>query len=148
MANDDFAVVVGISRYPFISDLKGPENDARNFHDWLLAPQGGGVPKQNAKLILSSDFSPTEIPEDAEPTTERIDRTFGQLVRRGMNNNGCVGRRLYIYLAGHGFAPNVDEAALLMANAGLGFYGNHIPGRSYANWFLVAAYFTEVVLFM
>jgi hypothetical protein len=58
-----------------------------------------------------------------------------------------VGRRLYIFLAGHGFSPSGDEAALLMANATRG-RTYHVPGRPYANWFLRAGFFDEVILFM
>ena len=43
MANDDWAVVVGVRLYPDLGDLDGPENDAQAFYDWLVAPEGGDV---------------------------------------------------------------------------------------------------------
>jgi hypothetical protein len=56
-------------------------------------------------------------------------------------DGAVVGRRLYLYFAGHGFAPTDTETALLMANATRTRGGHHIPGRSYAEWFYRAGYF-------
>jgi len=148
MAADDHAIVVGINRYPSLSDLGGPENDATDFANWLKKPDGGGVPGNRIALILSSHYAEAGNPLDAEPTTARVERAFDDLYEEGTGNAGRAGRRLYIYLAGHGFAPDIEEAALLMANAARGRTGHHIPGRPYANWFRKAAYFDEVVLFM
>jgi hypothetical protein len=65
------------------------------------------------------------------------------------NNKGLrVGRRLYLYFAGRGFGPKLDESALLTANATPSRVRYHIAGRSWADWFHVANYFDEVVLFM
>lgn len=146
----DWAVVVGLSRYPGLGDLDGPENDARAFHAWLT--QRAGVPAEHVKLIVSSDFQPADRPLDAMPTSERIERAFDELCEVAQRNDERmeglkVGRRLYIFLAGHGFTPSGDEAALLMANATRG-RTYHVPGRPYANWFLRAGFFDEVILFM
>ncbi|HEU5218622.1 MAG TPA: hypothetical protein VFU23_08180, partial [Gemmatimonadales bacterium] len=58
MARDDWAIVVGIKRYfdPALAGLEGPENDARQFYEWVVSPSGGAVPKAQAKLIVSSDY--------------------------------------------------------------------------------------------
>jgi hypothetical protein len=149
MADDDRAVVVGITKYPELGDLDGPENDAREFHGWLIDPDGGAVPDDpNVDLILSSDYPPAADPLDAEPTTQAVERAFAALVGLGMKNAGRAGRRLYIFMAGHGFAPSLEAAALLMANAARGRTGYHISGQPYADWFRQAAFFDEVVLFM
>jgi hypothetical protein len=147
----DWAVVVGLSRYPELGDLDGPENDARAFHDWLT--QRAGVPAEHTKLIVSSDFVPPATTAlKARPTSERIEEAFDELCEVARQNDARmeglkVGRRLYIFLAGHGFTPSGDEAALLMANATPG-RTYHVPGRPYANWFLRAGFFDEVILFM
>lgn len=148
MAVNDRAIVVGVKDYPALGNLDGPENDARDFQQWLLDPQGGDVPAANIKRILSSDFGVTANPLDAEPTTMRLERAFDELYDLGNNNGGKAGHRLYIYLAGHGFAPSLEDAALLMANAARGKSGHHISGKTYANWFRQSAFFDEVVLFM
>jgi hypothetical protein len=75
------------------------------------------------------------------------------MIDKGKSNNGRTGRRLYIFLAGHGCSPGLDlygleESALFMANAGSGYWGYHIPGRYYALWFIASAFFDEVILLM
>ena len=148
MAANDRTIVVGVKDYPSLGNLDGPENDARDFEAWLLDPTGGGVPQGNIKRILSSDFVATANPLDAEPTTVRLQRAFDGLYDLGEANGGKAGRRLYLYLAGHGVAPSLEDAALLMANAARGRSGYHISGRTYANWFRQSAFFDEIVLFM
>lgn len=147
MACNDYALVVGISKYPALGDLSGPENDARDFRDWLIDPGGGNVPEGNVSLILSSDHPPPASPLEAKPGISEVTLVLDRYVERGMEN-GTVGRRLYLYFAGHGFAPELEDAALFMANAAKGRTGYHITGRPYANWFRKAAFFSEVVLLM
>jgi hypothetical protein len=150
MASDDYAILVGISRYPGLQDLAGPETDARNMHAWLKSATGGNVPEANIALLISSNYSAmgNGDPHQAQPITAHVNEAFERLIDRGYQNNGKVGRRLYIFLAGHGFAPDLDEVALLMANARKWAMGHHIPGRLYANWFRMAAFFEEIILLM
>jgi Caspase domain len=148
VAADDRAIVVGINRYPALGDLSGPENDARAFAEWLERPTGGNVPHRNICRILSSDFPVQDDALHAQPTAEALKLAIDELHELGHSNGGHAGRRLYLFLAGHGFAPDLEDAALLMANAAEGRTGHHIPGRPYANWFRRAAFFDEVVLFM
>ena len=152
MAVNDYAVVVGISRYPELGNLQGPENDARAVAAWLRRPEaegGGGVPADDAHLalILSGNFPATNKVLEAQPAVYHIEMAFDRLVDAGLAAGGRLGRRLTIYLAGHGFGPDIEEVALLMANAGRRrMY--HVPGRSYARWFRTAALFEEIVLWM
>jgi hypothetical protein len=160
--DEDWALVVGLQSYKGLTDLKGPENDASDFHDWVTsdAPSGGGVPKAQAKLILSSQFpGPFKKVSDARPTAEQITRFFEDLDDTALDNKQAnkgrrVGRRLYLYFAGHGIAPlagdddELEESALLMANATEGRFGRHVPGRRWLNWFHRAGYFRELVLLM
>jgi uncharacterized caspase-like protein len=151
MSNDDHAVVVGVAKYPELEPLSGPENDAVAFDAWLQAADGGQVPQGNITRILSSDPWPPP-PALPEPTVQRVQTAFQDLIDRSLNNGGRGGRRLYIYLAGHGFEPILEstrkEVALLMANAAPKRTGHHIAGRIYAEWFLNASFFDEIVLFM
>jgi hypothetical protein len=149
MNKEDFGIIVGINQYPELGALSGPENDATDFRDWLISPEGGAVPPENVTLITCPQPPATSVFQ-AQPTTVQLDNAFEHLhVRANEDGRGGVaGRRLYIFLAGHGFAPNLEDAALLMANASRGRTGHHIPGRPYANWFRTAAYFEEIVLFM
>lgn len=148
MAEDDHAIVVGITHYPGFSNLKGSENDARAFEKWLRSPSGGDVPEHNIKLILSSQFRRMSNPAKAKPTAEALTKAIDNLHDIGLKGGSHVGRRLYLFLAGHGIAREIHEAALLMANAAKGRTGHKIPGEPYADWFKESAFFDEVVLFM
>lgn len=178
MNSEDWAVVVGVQNYPGITDLQGSENDARRFYEWLISPTGGGIPVSDdppaagqvarselaagnqAVLILSSNYNPPFLDaNDALPTDAEILRAFGKLKSlssKNFANDGSfrVGRRLYLYFAGHGFAPtfgsvpSLEDAALLTANAEYKAPGFHISGRPYANWFFIGGLFDEVVLLM
>ena len=144
----DWAIVVGVRRYPGISDLDGSENDAKDFRDWLVSPAGGDVPAANVTLILSSNF-----PGPTDPTTAEVEKAFEALddlaeKNKEEGNGRRVGRRLYLYFSGHGYAPSKDDAALLMANATPRRVGNHIAGRAWAEWFHDSGYFEEIALFM
>jgi hypothetical protein len=152
---DDYAIVVGINRYPGISPLRGPENDARAFRDWLVSPSGGKLPagdRKRLKLIVSSDYPESDEPRGANPTLELVEGAFYELFKLALK--GKIGRRLYVFMAGHGFAPSMgfspglDESALLMANAEKQALGYHIPGGVFVDWFRAAAAFDELLLFM
>lgn len=149
MSSEDRAILVGISRYPGLEDLDGPENDANDFAAWLRDPAGGAVPDEGITLILSSHYPAAPSVLDAQPTTEALVRAFAGLWDEGLaSRDGRVGRRLYIFMAGHGFAPDLKTAALLMANAAKSRLGLHIPGPSYADRFRQAGFFAEIVLLM
>jgi hypothetical protein len=148
VAADDRAIVVGISHYPALGDLAGPENDARAFDEWLRSPSEGNVPKNKIDLILSSKFPQRKNPVSAKPTAEAVKEAIDKLHLIGDNGDGHVGRRLYLFMAGHGLARGFKDAALLMANAALKRTGHHVPGRPYADWFRESAFFDEVVLIM
>jgi hypothetical protein len=153
MAHDDWAIVVGVRKYPSLTDLDGPENDANAMYQWLISPQGGDVPAEHVARILSSQFPAPLSPARAEPTTAQIQQAFEDLqdvaAKNGAAGNGRrVGRRLYIYLSGHGCAPRPNESALLTANASQLRVGYHILGKLYADWFLQSNFFDEAELFM
>jgi hypothetical protein len=158
---EDHALVVGLNRYPAFKTLRGAEGDAVRFYDWLISPSGGMVAIRNVQRILSSDF-PDADPNDVatwRPPLEALklefrrhsDRAFANKAKTGSSR---VGRRLYVFLAGHGItparaaSPNLEDAALLMASASAQAYGEHLLGYSWAEWFVNAAAFDEVLLFM
>jgi len=153
MAREDWAVVIGVCKYPGLTDLDGPENDAKAVHQWLISPTGGAVPAKQVALILSSQFPPVATATRAEPTTLRVQQAFEDLqdlaeANRQAGKGQRVGKRLYIYRSGHGCAPRFDDAALLTANATRLRAGYHILGKLYADWFLRSNFFDEAVLFM
>jgi hypothetical protein len=150
--NTDWAIVVGVRRYPGISDLDGSENDAEDFAKWLVDPAGGDVPPAQVRLILSSQFPNPADASNASPTNVEVERAFEWLDDEAEKNRTTigrkVGRRLYLYFSGHGYAPARDDAALLMANATPRRMGNHIAGKLWAEWIYQSGYFEEIALFM
>lgn len=156
-SDTDYAIVVGITRYPYLDPLQSPENDARAFHRWLTTPaDGGGAgidPKSGrVRLVLSSDFAGSFAPGMEPPTVAQVEAELIRLdeiaeANRKAGRGLRVGRRLYLYFSGHGCAPKFEEAAILMANATRRRV-YHLTGMPCADWFYRAGYFSEVVLLM
>jgi hypothetical protein len=160
MARNDWSVVVGIDTYfdSSLPSLKGPENDARAFYEWVTAPDGGGVPEDQALLVLSSEFArPFASLKDAKPTVNEIVALFDTIRARAAANaenpdiGYHVGDRVYLFFAGHGFAPShrQDQTALLVADADTNA-GQlaHVLGTYMADTLYFLRLFDEVFLFM
>jgi hypothetical protein len=141
------AIVVGIQAYPELPPaLQGPKNDAKKFFDWVTTQ--GGVDGTDAMLILG-DEPPAPAAVNARPTPEAIKYQFDLLEDEAQHNpNGQAGDRLYLYLSGHGFGQDLNDASLLMANATQSRTRHHIPGRLWAEYFFAHGYFKEVLLFL
>lgn len=150
---DDWALVVGVSKYPGLTNLEGPENDATAFYEWVVSAKGGNVPKEHTALVLSSNYPPAATPRQAQPCLSVIENAFDDLQdiadkNAAAGNGRRTGRRLYIYLSGHGCAPRLHDSALLTAEATRKRAGYHVLGKLFADWFLRANFFDEAVLFM
>jgi Caspase domain len=161
MAKNDWAIVVGIDTYfdSSLPPLQGPENDAEAFYDWVTHSAGGGVPKDQAFRILSSAFqTPFASIADAKPTAAEIVELFDRLRARAAANAASeegigyhVGDRIWLFFAGHGFAPShrQDQTALLVADADTaGAQLAHILGTYMADTLYQLKLFDEVFLFM
>jgi hypothetical protein len=142
MANtEDFALVVGINDYKVLDSLDGAKHDAEEFVRWLRSPTGGDLPEENVKLFLSS-------PAPWAPGLEEIVDWMIELVeKRSPGLDERIGRRLYLFMAGHGIGPGVDEAGLLVPTTSA-VAVKYLAGSRYANFFRAAALFEEVLLFM
>ena len=147
MAKDDHAVVIGVSGYPYLESLQGPAADADDFEAWLL--NEGQVDKKNVHKFTSRAYPP---PPPADPTERRVATEAFKVLADLFNNNGPIGRRLYLYMAGHGVTFTRDSGSrnvgVLMANATKDQPKHNIPGLSYVDWFGRARAFDELVLFM
>lgn len=149
MALLDYALCVGINRYPGLTPLAGAEADAQAFYNWVTSD--GGVPSGNAKLILSSDFPMPVITSRAQPTSQEILDFFeglrGAARENDANNLGLTaGRRLYLFFSGHGFSPSLDTSGVLMANAERDAPHN-LSAKRWADRFYENGLFEEVLLF-
>src|SRR5687767_3114828 len=104
MAVDDSGIVVGINTYPDISPLRGPEQDAEEFFNWLISPSGGDVPIDRVNKIVSSDFQPAPPAAPVRQPTQEVAQAFDRLQAESFRPGypKRLGRRLYVYAAGHG----------------------------------------------
>ncbi|TSP13444.1 MULTISPECIES: caspase family protein [Cupriavidus] len=157
MNADDRAILIGINHYPQLGEpgadanLQGPANDVDAVKAWLMDPNGGAFASEDQIQVIKSRL--TEAGDTALPTTDEIETAFGRLnaiarqnqaQRRGLR----VGRRLYIFVSGHGFSPGRERGCLFAANASatLGTFNVHATG--WLNWLQDAGYFREFVLWM
>ncbi|PYQ62101.1 MAG: hypothetical protein DMF53_13870, partial [Acidobacteria bacterium] len=161
MGAEDWAIVVGIKSYfdPGLAGLEGPENDAREFYDWVVSADGGAVPKAQAQCILSSDYHPPFASAAAAmPTAEAIKGAFDHLrsiadanVKAENGLGWTVGKRFYLFFSGHGFAPSQNDelTALLTAEASVANAQlTHVIGSYMADIFWRAKFFDEILLFV
>lgn len=148
---DDYAIIVGINRYRSedgIEPLKGAVNDARLFCEWLVDPDGGGLdpdPKSGRVALITS-------PEDGPlaPNRDAIEDQIQTFYQKAASGARPVGRRLYLFMAGHGVNPSEgpgDDCSLVAANSFINSL-RVLTGRVTAQRILQQPMFHEVVLFM
>jgi hypothetical protein len=146
---DDWALVVGINTYPNggLNPLQGAVRDAERFHRWVTRAHGGNVPAHQSLLLTGPETDGSQGPP--KPVISEIFQFFESLLN--VINTG-EGRRLYVYLSGHGISPSGQEsvrnAALLMANARAPNRWHNFPGNIWAEGARSTALFREVVLIM
>ena len=91
------AVIIGISDYQNIDDLKYAHKDALAFTAYLQSPAGGNVPRENIRLLTNQ-----------KATMGAIGYEMGWLLK-----NSEKGDRVFIYYSGHG-----DVEAKLIGDPG------------------------------
>ena len=151
MNDHDWAVVISVSDYegattkpPWITKLKGPDNDAAAIAAWLTSPEGGGLPADHVLQI------PSPFPASAKgiPTQLEIVEAFNKLAELPTGAyNQRSGRRLYLYVSGHGLAAQRHDAAVITAEATFEDAMNVLI-TSWVDWFWYAARFEEFVLWV
>jgi len=147
----DRAVVIGIRRYAdvaagWITNLEGPDNDAAAVAEWLRSPSGGGLPHDNVRLVCSADV-PDPFPDDrVEPNQRGLMAALDEIAQLPKNAYGqYAGRRLYVYVSGHGWAWRHDHAAVVTAEARKENRANVLVS-SWLDWMRYSAPFEELVL--
>jgi hypothetical protein len=153
MSEHDQALVVGISRYaaaaanpPWLPNLNGPDNDAAAVGEWLKRDDGGGLPDENVRVVRSADFA---NPVNIGPQQQAVVDAFTELKNLPTDafEGQYAGRRLYVYVSGHGMAARREDAALVTAEATLDDRLNVLV-NSWFDWFWYAARFKEFVLWI
>jgi len=139
MQDRDYAIVVGINRYPLLKkDLEGSVKDAEAFGEWLVGT--GEVPAKNVKAILSE----TPPKPGDRPVLDEIDKAFADLFKQ---TKAAPARRLYCYFAGHGCSAAANHLALLMANAEKEFLDRAMNASEYHDRLAKQPLFKEQIIF-
>ena len=147
---DDYAIVVGVNKYqkhPHFQDLEGAVNDARDFIKWLKEDQGLADDHIYCFLSEVGDLAHPCGQGDVEPRLGNVYRCIENLLDRSEGGEKKIGRRIYIFMAGHGVGRNLDETGLLAADHSR-MMDRYLVGKMIADIFAESAIFDQVVLFM
>lgn len=159
-----FGIAVGINRYPDIRHLRLAKGDAEQFAAWLLDPQGGALLSKDddgrllpeghvATIVVDDKLVPDGLPrEDARPIRREVFQVlhkFRKAVEAHVEAHpeDWDQTRFYFYVSGHGIAPDVRDAALLMADAGLDAYDENISCDRLLSFLGKRQPFRELVIF-
>jgi caspase domain-containing protein len=144
-----WAIVVGIDEYgdPGLR-LSASVSDACDFRDWVVRPDGGGVPESNLRLLLSPTPEDTVRAEGVRPATkDNIVTAIDEVVSANADQQP---ERLYFYFAGHGITARVsnrDEAALVTPGFSKLHTDHSLAVRSIAEYFETTS-FADQFLFI
>jgi hypothetical protein len=151
MNTDDYAILVGIDKYPGLGDgitpanLKGPLNDVNAVAKWLTAADGGDLPPNN---IIEISSQTRETFRADQPNFSDVTALLNMLYTRSKDSRKSpFGRRIYIYMAGHGFSPGRMKACLYTAEATIDF-GQNVHATGWLSWLQDSGYFREYVLWV
>lgn len=138
---EHYAIIIGIDGYTRLPPLRAAASDATRLVEWLIKDDGGGLPPENVKLVVSPTSRPSN-PFDARPVQQEIDKA---LVEMGILTKQRIGQRLYFYFAGHGVGLNFEDVAMLMATAGQGQFSYNIGLRAYRLFLHERKSFDEII---
>jgi hypothetical protein len=150
-APDDHAIVVGIDHYrPGFRSLQGCINDATLFRQWLVSPTGGGLDPANVECHVSAAPANPANPAAWQPVRDSIHLALVRFQNRFSQTGQQVGRRLYLFYAGHGVAipQRPGDAGLVFANSELPKPLYAFPGRQVIEAMQRDRTFAELVVFM
>lgn len=147
-AMSDYALIVGIDRYPRLGDsgsalhLNGPANDADRMEAWF----------RSQKIEVLANLKHAMDGATARPTQADIDNELKEILekskdRRERGQGPLVGQRLYIYLSGHGFSPARRRGCIFTSDAS-GVFAAHVQISSWIEVLIEAGCFREFVLWM
>jgi hypothetical protein len=145
-ANDDFGLVIGIERYPYLKSLQAPRRDAADFMAWLVGE--AGVPATQVESVLTRE-PPAPGEEPDRPVQDEVDRAFDKLraAARQLVAKGRRPRHLYVYFAGHGCSSICGHLVLMMANAAIDDLNLGLNTESYRIGLFRQALFPEQFFF-
>jgi hypothetical protein len=132
-----YALLVGLSQYPAVGNLKGPINDLTNVNDWLT--NNLQVPTKN--IIPWPDKPPKyRRPTDADFIDWLLE--WDDLAKAG---NPPLGERIYIYYAGHGINATTGQQCMVMPRTRATTW-SVVPMIPLRESVRLRAYFEEVIV--
>lgn len=136
---NDYALVVGINDYPDYESLNGAIADAEDFERWLLDRHaGGGVPRDNCRIVISSK-------DPLKPIHDDIDEALEEIWTRLGDNRG---RRFYLYFSGHGLSRSAFGTDLCLPKWSDRRRNLALDSQDYANLIAESGKFDEVIFFL
>jgi Caspase domain len=156
MGADDWALVVGIANYPSYghtpddaNNLRGPIYDAEAVAKFLKNEYHVG----HITLLTSTDNNGAPWSNQPRPIRADIESWIRDVAVQSARNiasgNGPqVGRRLYIYMSGHGLAPEYYKRALVTSNALSKVFVDHVLATTWQEHLPGTRFFSEYVLWM
>jgi hypothetical protein len=109
----------------------------------LKSPTGGDLPAQNV-----DPFTKLSNTAGSEPTLSDLWKVLNKVRKLATLGRKRIGRRLYLFFAGHGVSPlDLDEAGLVTLEAEETLTA-YLAGKDNADAFCFASRFDEVLLFM
>lgn len=152
---DDHALVIGIRRYfgtasGWPTDLQGPDNDAAAVAAWLRRADGGGLSPANVRMVCSADAPDPFQNGRGEPDQDQVVAAFKEIAELPKtyldeDKRQYAGRRLYVYVSGHGWATRSRQAVLVTAEAVKDRPVN-VDVTSWTDQLTEAAQFQQIVL--
>ena len=151
----DRAIVIGIGNYrrygPQLTanDLSGPVADASEIADWLVKEAKAKVTLITSNGIRGRKWRISNMRPQVDDMEEPLNElAVESLTRVAEGKPSRIARRLYIYVAGHGFMPEADHVALVAADSIDRNYVRSIEMTAWAYWFAEQYHFDELVLWM
>jgi len=143
MADNDYALVVGVDHYPaYGENLDGAITDAEAVRDWLLDKKGGDVDPANLRYIPSEARPPAPIQDQIDDALQEL------LIAAKPNKSKKDARRMYFYFSGHGMAVSSEELALCLAKWSKDRRGAALDSLAYRTMLRDAGRFKEVVVWL
>jgi hypothetical protein len=154
-AEADRAIVIGIGNYQRFgpqqsaNDLSGPVADATDVAHWLAKKAKANVTLLTSNGRKGEKWKVTEMRPMAQDVEAPLnDLVVESITRVAAGKPSRIARRLYIYVAGHGFMPEADHVALVTAESMERDFVRSVEMTVWADWFADQYHFDELVLWM
>ena len=121
--------------------MPGAVADAIDVANWLVELAGVQV----RRITSTGTDAQTWTVADRRPNTSDVEQAFDHFLLGGGSE---VARRLYVYMAGHGLAPEPRSRCLILADALGTIRVPNLEAPAWIDWFSNQYHFNELVLWM